>query len=99
MSQYSLSTCDPLQKAKADRKDVRRAPHVTGSVSTVLFETGTMDTFPRSPTQGETAPFSQVAPPRQTSKGRNMFKRLPPAPWRTTSGSISEADEQSMTRE
>lgn len=84
MSQYSLSTCDPLQKAKgtfmaqsshrynsmlrlssADRKDVRRAPHVTGSVSTVLFETGTIDTFPRSPSRRDTG---------LSTKGRNVFK-------------------------
>ncbi|KAI0671301.1 hypothetical protein C8Q78DRAFT_762835 [Trametes maxima] len=45
MSQYSLSTCDPLQRKKADRKDVRRAPHIGAFVSTVLFEMGTMDTF------------------------------------------------------
>ncbi|KAL1940136.1 hypothetical protein VTO73DRAFT_9087 [Trametes versicolor] len=89
MSQYSLSTCDPLQKGKADRKDVRRAPHVTGSVSTVLFETGTIDTFPRPLSRRDTGLSTQ---------GRNVFKTLPPALWRTTSGSISEeADEQIIT--
>ncbi|KAI0326458.1 hypothetical protein GY45DRAFT_109177 [Cubamyces sp. BRFM 1775] len=45
MSQYSLSTCDPIQKKKEDLANIRKAPQVTGSVSTILFETGTMDTF------------------------------------------------------
>ncbi|KAI9070194.1 hypothetical protein FKP32DRAFT_1670567 [Trametes sanguinea] len=45
MSQYSLATCDPIQKRQEDRVNVRRAPQITGSVSTVLFETGTMNTF------------------------------------------------------
>ncbi|KAJ8472348.1 hypothetical protein ONZ51_g8571 [Trametes cubensis] len=45
MSQYSLSTCDPVQRKKEDLVNVRKTPQVTGSVSTVLFETGTMDTF------------------------------------------------------
>ncbi|KAH9885758.1 hypothetical protein C8Q73DRAFT_294186 [Cubamyces lactineus] len=45
MSQYSLSTCDPIQKKKEDFVNVCKTPQVAGSVSTVLFETGTMDTF------------------------------------------------------
>ncbi|KAI0749218.1 hypothetical protein C8Q80DRAFT_610578 [Daedaleopsis nitida] len=45
MSQYSLTTCDPLAPRKEDRRDVRKAQRLpSAGPITVLFEAGTMST-------------------------------------------------------
>ncbi|CDO71782.1 hypothetical protein BN946_scf184939.g6 [Trametes cinnabarina] len=88
MSQYSLATCDPTKTAKEDRANVRGAPPVTGSVSTVLFETGTMDTF--MSTGGAQAAWETRL---ESGRGFGGHRALPPLSWlsRSSSGSSESA--------
>ncbi|KAI0364484.1 hypothetical protein BV20DRAFT_858488 [Pilatotrama ljubarskyi] len=88
MSQYSLSTCDPLQPAKADRKDVRPTPHSTGSVSTVLFETGSIDTFPSRSGTGS----SLAAESEDNVDKFNAWKSIPLTPRTSSAGSTAAVD-------
>ncbi|KAI0771323.1 hypothetical protein BD413DRAFT_493103 [Trametes elegans] len=81
-----LSTCDPLQGAKDRTKDVRRTPFATASVSAVLFETGSIDSFasskalpsvPFRTSTGESTPPGPEGPitptDAQTGPGPAMF--------------------------